>query len=189
MGPDEIERVLRGKAGRVAGVEPLVDVPRHAGDAQLPAHVAAGAAAAHRVEDQALRLEVQQQVLDQVAAAVAGPAAVAVLAGPVEVVQAGQVRHRAGVLRRPGQPGVDRLLRLGPPLWPRRGLRSGGAARLKRAAKKGLMAVAVFMVAIPFRLVVVEGQAEFGELAFQLLEVFVEGRVDAHIGVVLERSR
>ena len=39
-----------GKSLRVAGVEALVDVPGHARDAEFLAHVAAGAAAAHRVE-------------------------------------------------------------------------------------------------------------------------------------------
>jgi hypothetical protein len=37
----------------------------------------------------------------------------------------------------------------------------------------------VMLGRIPFRLVVCEGQAEFGELAFQFLEGVVEGRVDA----------
>ena len=53
---------------------------------------------AHGVETQSLGLEIVEQVLDQVAAAVAGPFPVAVLAGPMEMVQAGQVRHRAAFL-------------------------------------------------------------------------------------------
>src|SRR5262249_50642432 len=101
---------------RVACVQPTVDVPGHAGDTQLLADVGAGARAAHGVEDQALWFEVQQQVADQVATAVAWVAPVAVLPGAVGVVEAGQVRHRAGVPGRPGQPGVHRLLRLGAPL-------------------------------------------------------------------------
>ena len=43
------------------------------------------------------RPEIQQQILDEVAAAVAGPAAVAVLTGPVEMVEAGQVWDGTGV--------------------------------------------------------------------------------------------
>ena len=49
---------------------------------------------AHRIEDQTLGLKIVEQVLDQVAAAVAGPFPVAILTGPVEVVEAGQVWDR-----------------------------------------------------------------------------------------------
>ena len=38
----------------------------------------------------------------------------------------------------------------------------------------------------PFRSVVSEGHAEFGELTFQLLHVGVEGRVDPCIDVAVE---
>ena len=61
--PDEIERVGGRKIVRVAGVESLVNVEGEAVNAQILAHVAGGAAARHRVENQ-LRLEVGEQVLD-----------------------------------------------------------------------------------------------------------------------------
>ena len=96
---------------RVAGVETLVDIAGHAGDAEFLANVAGGAAAAHRVEHQA-GAEKRQQVLDELAAAVAGPVPVAIFSGPVEVIQAGQVRHRAAGDRCPWQSGVNRLSRL-----------------------------------------------------------------------------
>ncbi len=41
---------------------------------------------------------------------------------------------------------------------------------------------------VPFRLVVVEGEAKFGELPFQFFALGVEGRVDAGFGVSVERG-
>ena len=89
-----------------------MDVPGHAGDAEFLANVAAGAAAAHGSQTHAVGLEIVEQVLDQVAAAISGIGPVAVLTGPVEVIQAGQVRHRDAFRGALGQPGIDRLGRL-----------------------------------------------------------------------------
>src|SRR5262249_54985885 len=63
---------------------------------------------------------VPQQVLDELAAAIAGVGAVAMLAAVIEVVEAGQVRDGVGVDRGERQPCVDRAAagwrgRLGPP--------------------------------------------------------------------------
>ena len=66
----------------------------------------------HRVQNE-LRPKVAQQVLNQVAAAIARITSVAIFAGAVEMVEAGQVRHRTGVDRGAGQPDEDRLIRLG----------------------------------------------------------------------------
>ena len=106
MGPDEVEGLDGGEVIRIAGVETLMDVPREAGEAEFIADVAAGAAASHWVQNQG-RLEIQQKILDEVAAAVAGLASVAVLAGSVEVVQAGQVRHGTRISGCEWQPSID----------------------------------------------------------------------------------
>ena len=50
MNPDEVERLRGRESCGIAGVESLVDVPRHAGDAEFVAYVAAGAAAGHGVQ-------------------------------------------------------------------------------------------------------------------------------------------
>src|SRR5579884_162571 len=112
--PDEVERLGVRKPLRVAGVNPAVDVPIQTGDAEFLAYVGACPAAAHGVQDQA-GAEVEEQVLDEIAAAVAGVAPVAVLPSDVEVIQTGQVGDRTGVLRCLRQLGVYDLpvLRIG----------------------------------------------------------------------------
>ena len=79
MDPAELE-ALAGELRGIAGIWPLVEIAGVAVDAQFLAHIAAGAAAGHGIEDTE-RFEVAQQVFDEVAAAVAGIAAVAVVAG------------------------------------------------------------------------------------------------------------
>ena len=94
---------------------------------KFAAYVAASAAAGHRVEDR-LRLEIEQQVADEIAAAIARIASVAILAGSAEVVQAGQLRHRAGVDR------CSRQLRVNRPI----GLWIARATAVLPGAKNGL---------------------------------------------------
>ena len=106
MGPDEIEGLHRGEVIRIAGVEALMDVEVQAGDAEFLANIGTSPRAAHGIADQA-GMEVPQQILDEVAAAIAGVAAVAVLAGTVEVVQAGQVWDRTCISGCKGQPCID----------------------------------------------------------------------------------
>ncbi len=91
MGPDELEGRSAETLG-IASVQAAVDVPCHAGDAEFPADVRTCAAPGHRIEDDARRPEVEQEVPDQVAAAIAGIATVAVLTGTVEVVEACEVK-------------------------------------------------------------------------------------------------
>ena len=86
-----------GKFIRIAGVETLMDVPREAGKAEFLADIAAGARSGHRVQNQG-RPEIQQEILDEVSAAVAGPLAVAVVTGAVEVVEAREVWDRTRIL-------------------------------------------------------------------------------------------
>ena len=115
MSPDEVE-AASGEACcfaeelvRVAGVKAVVDVARDAGDAefrhtsrQVPLPVIGSKTVAGP--------EVAQQVFDEIAAAIAGIAAVAIFAGAAEMVQAGQVRDGAGIERCPRQLGIDRLV-------------------------------------------------------------------------------
>src|SRR5260221_676345 len=114
MKPNEVERTPLEAAGLaekkigIANVDALPNVGRYAIDGQFAAHVAACAAAGHRVEDIS-RLEKPQQVLDEVAAAIAGIATVAEIIGVVEVVKASQSRHRAGVDRDAGKLDINGL--------------------------------------------------------------------------------
>src|SRR5579871_508988 len=68
--PDEVEG-FSGEALGVAGINASVDVPGHAGDAEFFAYILARPAAGHWVQEE-VGPEVQQQIADEVAAAVAG---------------------------------------------------------------------------------------------------------------------
>src|SRR5258707_824473 len=107
-----------------------MDIAGHAGDAKFLADVAGGARSAHGVEYQS-GAEKRQQVHDELATAVARPASISVLSGPVEVIEAGKVRHRAAGDRCPWQAGVKWPVRL----WrPDRGRTAepGGVVRVDR---------------------------------------------------------
>ncbi len=67
----------------------MMDVTRSAVDFQFVADIAASATAAHGIED-GIRLKVSQQVFNQIASAVAGIAAVTVVASLSTVIQAGE---------------------------------------------------------------------------------------------------
>ena len=75
-----------------------MNVPREAWQAEFIADIAASAAPGHRVADKG-RPEIKQKILDEVAAAVAWIAPVAILTGTVEMVQAGEVRDTGLALR------------------------------------------------------------------------------------------
>ena len=130
MCPDKIERLRRRKLLRVAGIESLMDIPCHAGNIECLAYVAGRAAAGHGVEHHA-GAEEREQVLDELAAAIARPFPVAVFACPVEVIKAGQMRDRASGFRCLRQAGVDRPVRL---RRPDRGgtAEPGGVVRIDR---------------------------------------------------------
>ena len=87
MDPDEIELPCRVVLRLIAGVEPEANVETLAEDAKLVAHVPTCARSRHRIED-ALRLEVEQQVFDQDAAAIAGIRSVPVVAAICPMEQA-----------------------------------------------------------------------------------------------------
>jgi hypothetical protein len=95
MRPNEIKCLNGRKVGGIAGIEALMDVEREAWNAEFPAHITARPGAAHRIAYQS-GLEVAQQVADQIAAAIAGIASVAVFTGTVKVIEAGQVRDGTG---------------------------------------------------------------------------------------------
>ncbi len=109
--PDEIECGTCGQAAEavcVGGVKAVANVTRQARDGKLAAHVRTGAAAGHRVKD-VLGVEEKKQVTDEPAAAITGVTAVAIFTGAAEVIEAGQMRHRAGIQRCQRKPGINRL--------------------------------------------------------------------------------
>jgi len=106
MGPDEVERFHRRKVDWIAGVESLMDVEGHAGDAKFLAHIMARTAARHWVANER-RFEIKQQILDEIAAAIAWPLTITVLIGTMEMVEAGQVRDRTRISRCEWQPCID----------------------------------------------------------------------------------
>ncbi len=102
MCPDEIEtpRFRKLCVGfRVGRIEAAFQVGGKARYCQLAARVAARAAAGHRIKDGG-RLEESEQVLNVIAAAIAGIVAAAVFTGAAEMVGAGEVRD--------GTPGAGR---------------------------------------------------------------------------------
>src|SRR5258708_5290907 len=115
MNPGEFKACARELRG-IAGVQPLMQVAGPAIDAKFRADIAARAAAGKWVKTR-VNTEESQQVLDEVAATVAGVTPAAVLAGFGVVVEARETRHRAGVARYPRQLGIDRLIRLVPTRW------------------------------------------------------------------------
>lgn len=90
MGPDEIKLAIIAEPYRVARILAAFQVGGLARHAEFAANVVAGSTAHHRVKYFS-RLKVQQQVADQVPAAIAGISPVAVLTGLIEVVQAREV--------------------------------------------------------------------------------------------------
>jgi hypothetical protein len=77
-------------------------------NAHLAAYVAASSRASHGVEN-AAGTEEPQQIGDEIATTVAGVTAVAVLTGPVKVIEARQVRHWTSGDRGLGQASVSGL--------------------------------------------------------------------------------
>src|SRR5712691_8859041 len=110
MKPAKLEAAPRELRG-VAGVGACVQVTGPAIDAQFVAYVAACARAGHGVKARVHSVK-REQVLDQVAAAIAGVAAVAVIAGLGVVVEARQAGYGTGVPGRAWQSREHRLLRL-----------------------------------------------------------------------------
>jgi hypothetical protein len=104
MNPDEIktagrhEGLLAEEVTRFAQVEPGVDVASPTGNAEFLADVAACPAAGHRIEDIS-RSEVEEQVADQAAPAIARIAAVAIISRLGRMVKACETGNRAGVQR------------------------------------------------------------------------------------------
>lgn len=78
---------------------------------ELPANVAAGAAAAHRIEHE-FRLKIQEQVLDKIAAAITGIAPIAVSARIRTVIKAREAGDRTGIEGDPRKLDEDRTIGL-----------------------------------------------------------------------------
>lgn len=125
MNPAELEAIAR-ELGGIAGVEIRMEVTRPAINAKFLAYVAAGSAAGHGVENTGCA-KIANQVLDEIAATIAGIGAVAVFASAVEMIEARQVRNGTGIHRGQWQPGIDRSGRCG---YGR--LRSGIAGTVER---------------------------------------------------------
>ena len=95
--PDEVEWLQPLVTVAVNGVESIADVTTDAGDAQFAADIAARSTAGHRIE-YTIRLEVIQQVFDQISTTVATIPAVTVRTTLNRAVNAGQPRDRTGRL-------------------------------------------------------------------------------------------
>jgi len=96
MRPDKVSEAAARKLLHGFGtgrVETIMDVTAATVRVQLAAHVLAGPASGHRIEHEP-GLEVEQQVADEVAAAVARVASLPVRTGVCVVVEAGESRHR-----------------------------------------------------------------------------------------------
>jgi hypothetical protein len=70
---------------RVTRIKSIVNIKRETRDTHLLTNVTGRSAARHRVKNHR-RLKIIQKVLDQITATVAGPFAVAIVSGSVEVI-------------------------------------------------------------------------------------------------------
>ena len=109
VNPRELKTATRRLRG-IARILILVQIAGPAVEGQFLAHVTARAASGHGVKH-AGRFVISEQVLDEIAAAVTGIAAVAIVTGPAEMIEAGKVRDRTGVNRCQWQFRVTNLLR------------------------------------------------------------------------------
>ena len=98
MNPDEVELPRAVVLRLITRIEAGPDIERPAGNVKFDADVAAGAAARHGIEDGS-RLEIQQQVFDEDAAAVAGIPRIAIWTTICPVKQTRESWVRARVTR------------------------------------------------------------------------------------------